>query len=343
MQASPISFADRVAHNVRSEEYKDAVLRCLQDGYGLNVLSRHWCRWDNRGAAQLTAAPHWAALRSNGNPYYFLLTRFEGVNQALFVDVKIQPGYKYPRMVLVHGRFDDALFAGGGTVLHGEMVRCADDGKTWRFVVNDLIALGGAAATAPLPERLRRVEVLLRDEHVPDPIDPCVFEIKKYFPATADGLAAALAYEATLPYTCRGMYAWPLAAGRTPLLHNFDDTLVKDVSRKVKDRPDFVEAVPDAGVPVAAPLPAVAAAAAANPVDTNNTATKWLRKTEAPDVYDVHASNAPNSAHCGIAIVRTLASSRVLREAFKAVTVATPLPFACRRDESTGRWEPVVT
>ena len=349
MQVGAISFADRVAHNVRSEEYKDAVLRRLQDAFGLNILARHWSRWDAKnGSSQLAVAPHWVALRSNGNPYYMLFFQYEGVNQLLFCDVKIQPGYKYPRIILAHGRFDDALFANGGTVLIGEMVRCEVGG--WRFVVNDLLGAAGAPAAQTLPDRLRRVQDLLRDGHAPDPMDPCAFEIKRYFPCTAEGLQAALAYETTLPYTCRGLYAWPLAAGRTPLMHNFDDTLVKDVARKVKDQPDFVETVPSAppsttaaAAAAASPTPPAAPnkAAAVAAVATGVVVTKWLRKTETPDVYDVYTANSQTSARCGTAIVRTLAASRVLREAFKAVTVAAFIAYPCRQDAVTLRWEPV--
>jgi hypothetical protein len=336
MQTGAISFCDRVHYNVKSSETKAALLQRLRERYQLRIIARHWQRFEARA---LSRGRWWLNVRSNGNPYYMVLTRHDGVESIVFVDKKVQPGYEYPRMILTKGRFDPVVF--DDTVLDGEMVKASTG--CWVFLVNDVVAFAGRAMGGrPLPERLARAAELFATRHEPDALmDTCVFQVKRYYSATQEGCTALLEAAADLPYTQRGIYAWPDAGG-TPLLYNFDDALIQPIVRKVKDAPSFcaaadpVEAAPRS--PDQASASALPSPAAPRPTDQGGRRL-WLRKTENPDVYEVQA--AAGAPAMGIAGVPSLAASKMLRAVFKNKTVAVSMPFECVFHEAFGKWVPV--
>lgn len=339
MHTGVISFCDRVFFNVKCSQFKGNLLNKLEGAYGLKIITRHWHHLGGEKGMQIVqTAPHWMCLRSNGNPYFLVLTTIDDVPTIVFVDKKVQPGYEYPRMILGRGRFDPAAFVGSGTVLDGEMVRDTRGG--WAFLINDVIAYAGQAlGRMKLAERLAKGGELLAG-HVPDPyMDGCVYHLKRFVAPTQEGLTCLLEMAATLPYTHRGVYFWPDNAKYKPKLHNFDDSLIKPVIRKVKDAPDFRESVTavEAPAPIAAvaappavlapvpvaPAPAAAAAGGA-------TVTMWLKKTENPDVYDVYPPyDTGSNIRLGIAGVPSLQVSKMLRSVFRTLTVAQPMSFEC--------------
>jgi len=66
----------------------------------------------------------------------------------------------------------------------------------------------------------------------------------------------------------------------------------------------------------------------------------WLRKTEQPDIYDMYEQE--NSLQkMGIASVPSLQLSKMLRQIFKNLNVATSVPFKCRYEEKFQKWIPV--
>lgn len=355
MHTGIISFCDRVGFNIKSSDVKDAILAELESKYGIRILQKHWYRLDATSVRHLDRSPHYACLRSNGNPYYMFFARHEHTNIIYFVDKKVQPGYEKPRIILGKGRFSDELF--DGTVLDGEMVK--DSNGSWVFLINDIVAFEGRVLYHKiLSDRVGIIFDILKNRYRPDDLlDVCLFQVKKYFPCSAGTVEEMLEFSSSLPYTNRGIYFWPQSLKFKPKLYNFNDDLIKTVIRKVKDNPEFKtidvaaassEVVSEAThrdsprVPTPAHAPAhatalpKAAAAAAAPLEDDERVLN-LRKTENPDVFDIY----DGTAKLGIAHVATLKTSKMLRSVFKDLTVAVSQSFACKYKKNFDKWEPV--
>lgn len=342
MHTGFISFCDRIAYNIKSSDTKDVILQELETQYQIRILSKHWLALNEETIQHVHRAPHFACLRSNGNPYYMYLTKYEDVPIIYYIDKKIQPGYQKPRIILGRNKFDASLFE--NTLLEGEMVK--DSKGKWVFLINDLIAYKNEyLQSTPLPKRLERLVEILDTMFVPDDVmDVCRFEIKQYAYATKDGLGELMQLKEKLSYTNRGIYMWPFFLQYKPKLLNFDETLIKEVHRKVKDTPDF-----QTGLPVEAAEEVVEGTVVeTEKVQEEPTAvlqegekTMWLRKTENPDVYDVFSSESCIAKNRqGVAHVSGMAGSKMLRAVFKDLTVAVSRPFVCVFNDRFQKWEP---
>jgi hypothetical protein len=343
MHTGLISFCDRVCNNIKSLDTKDIILDELSR-YGIQILSRHWHHLDEKGMQHVRRVPHLACLRSNGNPYYLFITRYEDTPIIFFVDKKVQPGYQKPRMILGRGRWHEDL--SDGTLFDGEMVK--DKNSQWVFLINDILAYKGKHLTAEvLPDRLNIVRDILQNKYVVDKtLDVCTYEVKRFAYATQQGTQGLIEMSKELPYTNRGIYYWPFSNKYKPKLYNFDDSLIKSVGVKVKDDPDF-----RANVQTPLPLPPQASSATittspmtpqAMKVEENqNERVLWLRKTENPDVYDVYPTDngMMQGNKMAIAYVKTLEDSRYLRQVFLTATVVVYIPFHCRRVNE--KWQPL--
>ncbi len=359
-----ISFCDRVRYNIKSSETKDVILNDMERKYNIRILQRHWFKLDETTSHQLQKAPHWACLRSNGNPYYMFFTRFDDVNIIYFIDKKVQPGYEKPRIILGRGLFSDDLF--NDTILDGEMVRRTDT-PGWIFLVNDVISYCGEFLNSvPLPKRISYAYELFGKKHNPDPfLDVCTFSIKRYVDPSGSSVEALINLSKTLPYTNRGLYLWCHSMRLKPKLYNFDDGLIKSVHRKVKDCPDFRDrlqmdttsdgAHSSEGTSVSPnknkneiietekteqtselSLPLKIGT---SDVSTNER-TLWLRKTETPDIFDMFTTQQC-SDKVGTAYVQSLSMSKRLRAIFKDLTVAAGVPFVCSYNQQFDKWMPV--
>jgi hypothetical protein len=364
-----ISFCDRVRYNIKSSETKDIILNDMERKYQIRILQRHWFKLDNTTSPQLQKNPHWACLRSNGNPYYMFFTKFDDVNIIYFIDKKVQPGYEKPRIILGKGMFHDDLF--NDTILDGEMVR-RNDTPGWIFLVNDVIAYcGDFLKDLALPKRIAYAYDIFGKQHIPDPFfDVCTFSVKKYVDPSRASVENLIALAKTLPYTNRGMYLWCHNTRLKPKLYNFDDGLIKSVQRKVKDCPDFRDRDNNHdSVSVDIPLPSLPSLPSLPDIDTTsvspnknkniiststlslpvksgttdnltNERTLWLRKTEIPDIFDIFTTQQCNEK-LGTAYIQSLSMSKKLRTIFKDLTVAAGVPFVCSYNQQFDKWMPI--
>lgn len=343
MHTGVISFCNRISFNIKSSEIKDVILNDLNSKFAIKILQKHWHRLDEHNKEHLQRAPHFMMLRSNGNPYYMYLTRYEDVNQIMFIDKKVQPGYEKPRIILVRGRFSDELFE--DTLLEGEMVK--DERNQWIFLINDVIGYRGKYLEhEPFPKRLSRAYDIFKSMYRADSLmDVCQFHIKRVYPAVQKHWKDILELNQGLPYTNRGIYMWPFLLKYKPKLMNFDDSLIKMVTRKVKDDPTFRESLPCISPsPQETPSTPKAVSVSSSAVDLSkmdcNQRVMYLRKTENPDVYNIFEfENA--SDKIGLAHIPTLQVSKKLRYIFKDLTVATTLPFICSYEQNFQKWIPM--
>ena len=343
MHTGTISFCDRIAFNIKSSDAKDAILSELELRFGIRILQRHWFNLDDKSFVHIQRAPHLACLRSNGNPYYMYFTRFEDTPIVYFVDKKVQPGYEKPRIILAKGFFAPALFEGNGTVLEGEMVK--DKNAAWLFLIHDIIGYCGQyLEKVPLPKRVAMAHTLFATQYRPDTVvDVCTYHVKKFAFATQNGIEGLLELSKELPYTNRGIYMYPFFLSYKPKLLNFDESLIKEVHRKVKDNPEFrlaASAAAEPSPPASPPKPCTKPNAV--PMEEGERIL-YLRKTESPDVYDIFDAPGIQSANkMGIAHVPSLTISKMLRAVFKDLTVAVCVPFRCKFNDGFGKWTPYM-
>lgn len=340
MHTGVISFCDRIAFNIKSTDAKDVILNELYTRFNIKILQRHWFPLNETNKDHIARSPHFMMLRSNGNPYYLYMTQYEDVNQMMFIDKKVQPGYEKPRIILVRGQFNDALFA--GTLLEGEMVK--DEQGQWIFLINDVIGYKKTfLERESYPLRLGKAYQLLKTEYRADPLmDVCQFHVKKVFPATQAAWPALLALNDSLSYTNRGIYLWPFFLKYKPKLMNFDDSLIKKVVRKVKDDPMFRETVP---VTPSSPSPSLLhlqVSQAPPHSQKENDRILYLRKTENPDVYHVFAEEQARTK-MGMAHIPTLAMSKQIRMIFKDLNVVSSVAFVCQWNDAFQKWSPFKT
>ena len=80
-----ISFSDRVAFNIKSNEHKDIILDQLKTLYNIKILQRHHHNLDNNNV-NFILSNHLMNLRSNGNRYYLYFTLYNNIETIYFID-----------------------------------------------------------------------------------------------------------------------------------------------------------------------------------------------------------------------------------------------------------------
>ena len=348
-----ISFSDRVAFNIKSNDHKDIILDQMKALYDIKILQRHHHNLDNNNI-NFILSNHLMNLRSNGNRYYLYFTLYNNIETMYFIDKKIHPGYQRPRIIFGRGLFAKALFK--NTLLDGEMVKCKDN--TWSFLINDIICYEGTYLNKKmLPERLKIIYNMLETQYTPDEtIDVCNYKVKRYFNMYKEAIETIMELSSNLNYTCRGIYICPYDIKYKPKLYNFDESSVINVVRKTKDITEFnsgasAGTVATAATATAAPSPlatqvaiiaAPAQAALAPTVPTTEEKILYIVKTNEPDIYNVYDNeDVLNKPSIGIALVQTLSDSKLLRNSFRDKNAITNIKFACVYVDKFKKWRAV--
>ena len=343
-----ISFSDRVAFNIKSNDHKDVILDQMKTLYNIKILQRHHHNLDNNNV-NFILSNHLMNLRSNGNRYYLYFTLYNNIETMYFIDKKIHPGYQRPRIIFGRGLFDKKLFK--NTLLDGEMVKCKDN--SWTFLINDIICYEGAYLNRKmLPDRLKIIYNMLETQYTPDEtIDVCNYKVKSYFNMYKEAIENIMELTSNLNYTCRGIYIWPYDIKYKPKLYNFDESSVINVVRKTKDITEFKSMEPVAAVAVSATGsvgPTGPTATIENIKDTkditqveinNEEKILYIVKTNEPDIYNVYDNeDVLNKPSIGIALVQTLSDSKLLRNSFRDKNAITNIKFVCVFVDKFKKW-----
>lgn len=339
-----ISFSDRIAYNIKSNEHKDLILDQLNLLYNIKIIQRHHHNLDDNNMKFVLTNPHMMNLRSNGNRYYLYFTLYNDIEIIYFIDKKIHPGYQRPRIILGRGLFDKSLFK--NTLLDGEMVKCKDN--TWTFLINDIICYEGIHLNKKtLPERLKIIYNILDKQYTPDPtMDVCNFKVKTYYYMTKRSIDELIQLSNNLNYTCRGIYLWSYDLRHKPKLYNFDETTIKNVIRKTKDKTEF-QTLSDKPSSDEEEYIHTEISKVSNLLHTTSTVTEgdrilFLVKTNEPDIYKIfETENILNTKNIGIALVQTLSTSRMLRNAFRDKNVTAFMKFKCIYNQKFDKWQPL--
>ena len=339
MQTGIISFGDRVAWNIKCNSTKDLILDEIYHLYGIRIIQKHYFKLDETNIKHLSKVPHLISLRTNGNRYYIYFTKYNDIEIIYFIDMKIHTGYDKPRIILGRGLFAPSLFQ--NTLIEGEMVK-AKDGK-WIFIINDIIAYEGKKLDhLILPKRLEIIYNLLNDKYTPDKVcDICSYQVKSYYYNSKASLNELLEQSKKLNYTSRGLYFYSYYLKHKPKLLNFDDKVIVDVKKKIKDITEFKPQVNSTSN-------------TSNFIITSNIDIKpishegdeyrelWLAKTDDADIYHLYDNfNILTSNKIGVALVPSLKDSIRLRSQFKDKNLTFTIKYKCLFNKKFNKYQPI--
>lgn len=341
-----ISFSNRIALNIKSNEHKDSILNDLNALYKIKILQRHHHNLDNSNI-NIVLTNHMMNLRSNGNRYYLYFTLYNDVETMYYIDKKIHPGYQRPRIIFGRGLFCKKLFK--NTLLDGELVKCKDN--TWTFLINDIVCYEGKYLNnKTLPQRLDIIYNMLETQYTSDStIDVCNYKVKCYYNMFKESIDELQLLSKNLNYTCRGIYIWPYDLKYKPKLYNFDETSVIDVIRKTKDIAEFKTIDNEINKTTSQVECIISEQTMILPVENNeiinehineNTKALYLMKTLEPDIYNIYETeNTNDKPPIGIALVQSIKDSKLLRTAFRDKNAMTFIKFACIYDDKFNKWK----
>ncbi len=341
MHTGIISFADRIAYNIKSNDIKDIILNDLFNLYKIRIIQKNYHKLDDNNIQFIKRLPYLICLRTNGNPYYLYLTTYNDIPIIYFIDKKVHPNYEKPRIILARGLFDKSLFK--NTLFDGEMIK-NNDGK-WVFVINDIICYEGKYLDNKIfLDRLKLIYHILNDKYTPDPIcDVCSYKIKKFFYPSKETINNLIDLSKNLNYTCRGIYFWSYNFKHKPILYNFDENIIINVFRKSKDTTEFISNKTDIKQsevkiidlsPSPPPIKEV--------INNDNMKILWITKTDDPDVYNLYDNEfVVKSEKIGIAFIANLQMSKLMRLAFKEKSTLYSLKFKCIFNSNFGKYQPI--
>lgn len=323
MQTGSISFCDTNALNIKSESVKKYVLNKIEQTYGFRIMQKHFECFNETSIAKLQKNPHLMSIKSNGNPYFLFLTCINNVNTCLLIDKKIQQGYFYPRMIIVHMMFADDLFK--DTLFDGEMLKTKSG--TWIYLLNDIFVY--KCETLGNMNLIKRVSLIhsILVNNFNNSISTFGIQVKKYFECCEiDELSA---FKDNLPYSARGIIFTPLFLKFRKILYNFDSSLIKSTKRfKLSCENEFITSDNNSfskSETIKKPI--------------NDEKTFIIRYSGNPDVYNLHELETRRPV--GFACVNSIATSKMLSDKFKDTTLQAEFFVQCVFKDKFNKWMPI--
>jgi len=345
MQTGIISFGDRVAWNIKCNEIKDNILDEIYKLYGIRIIQKHYFKLDESNINHISKVPHLMSLRTNGNRYYIYFTKYNDIEIIYYIDMKIHTGYDKPRIILARGLFASSLFL--NTLLEGEMVKTKEN--KWIFIINDIIAYEGKKLdNLLLPKRLEIIYNLLNNKYTADDIcDICSYKVKSYYYISKLSLKELIEQSKKLNYTSRGIYFYSYYLKHKPKLINFDDNVIIDVKKKIKDITEFKplsNTIPinTSNFIITSNIQQSEILINKIVVEKENEKILWIAKTDNPDIYYLYDNfNVLTSNKIGIALVPTIKDSIKLRNEFKDKNLTYTIKYKCIFNEKFNKYQPI--
>jgi hypothetical protein len=332
MHVGEISFCDKVAYNIKSDETKKCILDYLDRKYGVKIVHKHFEKFCmERSINILNQNPHMICVRSNGNPYFLYLMKYNLAQYCIFIDKKIQQGYYLPRMIIVQLMFDECLF--DDTIFEGEMIK--NNNGSWSYVVNDMMVCKGSRLhDFNHPRRMNMIYDVLQTHFQPEEYDPFTISVKTYFKYNElDKLFND--HIPVLPYTCRGVYFKPLYLKFKDILLNFDDTLVKKVEKvKYTDTSKPFVLLNDILDATSSIRPSSPPLKVTQTELSSGKKTFGVRKTSTPDVYELYDGQGLQ----GIACVPSFSISKKMRELTKDLNMVDKIDLPFEFSSKFNKW-----
>ena len=342
MQTQNISFCDKTALNIKSNDVKRNILEDLDD---IRIIEKHHEIFDiERHDKRLRKVPHLLSIRSNGNPYYMFFTKINFTNTIVMIDKKIQMGYAYPRMIITRFMFhDNNLFE--NTLLEGEMIK--DDDEEWLYLISDMfVHKGKSVKELDLFKRIALINQLLTDNFIPSCHDIFTIRIKKYVPLNK-ALSFHDEFVRSLNYTCRGLYFKPLYSKFKDILFNFDNNKIIRNNKKTKYKSKYhfvTNEVMNNEHKTLVENKKIESTPIMTYIIHDEKQIFWVQKTETPDVYKLFDVN-DNSRFMENACIDSLKTSKMLNNLFQNRSMLEKIKCECvlnKNKHLVTRWIPTV-
>lgn len=328
MQTGNISFCEKTALNIKSDHTKKLILHNIEEKYDIKVLQKHFENFnETTSISKLTKNPYLMCLKSNGNPYFMLLTRINEINTCILIDKKIQQGYFLPRMIVIQKQFSDKLF--NDTIIDGEMIK--DKNGKWVYLINDVFVYCGKKLDDL--NFIKRVNILydmLEKHYKSGKLDIFAMQIKKYFKCS-ELESELLVFRNIVPYSSRGIIFKPMFYKFRDILYNFDNTLIVS-TKKVKRLGKTNEFIMSDSKSFQK-----------NYDHSNTIESEYkqfsIKSTNTPDIYVLHDINTNDII--GNACVNNLNTSKFLNQLFENSSLNTCFNVKCKLNPKFNKWVPI--
>jgi len=200
------SFCNKEIDNVTDNSMKKYILDNLETKTRITYRNRYAKIYNEQFSKNLNN-PHLVCLKSSGTPYLLFCTQINDTNYCFLIDKKVKDGYEYPKIFIVHYRFDPSLFH--GTLFEVELIR--DKNQEWCLLIGDIYTQNGESLkNVQVHERINRCVDILENQYIDDSFcNICPIILKKYFDL-CDVEMIINDFIPKLSYRVRGFYFVPL-------------------------------------------------------------------------------------------------------------------------------------
>jgi len=227
-----ISFCGKEIDNVTNNVLKNHILDDMFNKTNITYKTRY-AKLFNQQYLKNFNNPHILCLKTTGSPYLLYCTQINDVNYSFLIDKKIKDGYEYPKIFLVHYRFNNETF--NGTLFETELLKNNDD--EWYLLISDIYSHNGTSIfLKQITERMNLINNIFMNDYIDDSFcNICPIMIKKYFDyCEIDYILND--FIPKLNYRVRGLYFIPLKSSYAKILYFFEDQEYKKINyRKSKN------------------------------------------------------------------------------------------------------------
>ena len=295
------SFCGKEIDNVTNNDMKQYILDNLKTKSGLQYTSKYAKIYNDNFSKNLNN-PHLVCLKSIGSPYFLYCTQINDVNYCFLIDKKIKDGYKFPKIFLVHYRFESEIF--NGTLFETELLR--DNCNKWHLLIGDIyIYKGEKLDNKQITERMNIINDIIINKYIDDTFcNICPIKIKRYFDINQIKYITEEFID-KLDYRIRGLYFVPLKTSYAKILYMFNDDEYKKSNYKNKTTINFK-----------------------------------IVKTIKPDVYELYLNNETKSSIIkhSYASIPNIKTSLWLKELFDQKE---DIIVECKLNKRFNKWAPI--
>ena len=229
------SFCNKEVDNVTDNPMKKYILENLSIKTGLKYDTRYAKVYNEQFKKNLNN-PHIVCLKSSGTPYLLFCTQINDINYCFLIDKKVKDGYEYPKIFIVHYRFDPDLFK--GTLFEVELIR--DKEENWCILIGDIYTYSGVTMkNTQVHDRINMCIDTLENKYIDDDFcNICPLIIKKYFDIQ-EIKNIMDDFIPSLPYRIRGFYFVPLKTSYSKILYLLKDNDYKKINSVNKELISF--------------------------------------------------------------------------------------------------------
>jgi hypothetical protein len=317
-----ISFCDRKADNVRSDEFKIEILNSLREKYNIEISFKPYNLLRPTRLQCVDKHPHILSLRTVGNSYFLYLTNIDGINYCFYIDKKVDaPRHMYPRILSVNYRFDQDLF--NGTLFDGELI-CDAEGR-WYFILSDILVYKDQILTnRTITTKMELIYFVLQNNYAQDMVmDICPFQVKKLF--TYKDIEYMLKnYIPNLPYNTKGICFNTMNPQYSSYIYMFNQT-ERIPSKYRKQKPTIDKSLTKSKT-----------------TDVQQTHVFKIIETSTSQIYDLYCTNKGKTMKYGVAYIGDASHRQFVNHLFETAPSKVNIMVECYYAARHRKWKPVA-